>query len=645
MTTSKESHTPNHDLILKENFRMLVQSVADYSIIMLDEKGTVLTWNEGAERIHGYTVEEILGYSFAIFYTEEAREQGHPQRELEIALECGRCEEEGWCVRKDGSTLWTNVIISPIYNEMGVLVGFSQVTRDLTERKLARRSEKILSLLVNGVKDYAIFMLDPNGRVMTWNEGAERINGYKAAEIIGRHFSEFYTKEARDSNHPNNELEIATLEGSYEEEGWRVRKDGTIFWAGVTITTIYDYSNELVGFAKVTRDLTESKLAAQKEEMFRLMVNGVSDYAIFMLSPEGNILTWNEGAERIKGYSADEVIGQHFSMFYTKEAQKRKHPQNELEIARAAGKYEEEGWRLRKDGNLFWASVVITAIYDHDKLIGFAKITRDLTQRLLSDQEREMAAKILDDTNNELRFALDVKNRFLSTMSHEVRTPISGIIGMTEILTLADLGEDNNKIVDDIFLSSKRLLQLLNNLLESARMESGDMSVAYTLFPIRSVVSDVRQLILCDANKKHLRITGSCDPRVPELVYGDELKIRQILLNLVHNAVKFTSNEGEVEVTVGITEEDSRTMKVRFQVRDTGIGIKKQDKEKLFQPFAQANDATKTLFGGAGLGLSISKQFVTLIGGNIGFDSEFGKGSKFWFEVPVGLGARNGEEI
>ena len=378
--------------------------------------------------------------------------------------------------------------------------------------------------------------------------------------------------------------------------------------------------------ADLLRDLSKS------EEVFKLLVASVKDYAIFMLDPQGYVMTWNDGAQRIKGYKVDEIIGKHFSTFYTEEALKRNHPQNELDIAIKVGRYEEEGWRLRKDGSLFWASVVITAVYDGSRLVGFAKVTRDLTQRLLADQEREMSAKILDETNNELRKALEVKSRFLSTISHEVRTPMSGIIGMTEILTMEDFGEDNNKIVRSIFDSSKRLLHLLNNLLDAARMDSSDMVLEESKFPIRSVIGDIRQLVASEAAKKQISITGTCDSRIPEFIIGDELKLRQVLLNLAHNAVKFTSS-GEVNITAELADQFSKTIAVRFTVADTGIGIRAADRHRLFKPFGQAEDATKRLYGGTGLGLSISKQLVELMGGTINFESEFEKGSKFWFEI------------
>jgi PAS domain S-box-containing protein len=502
-----------------------------------------------------------------------------------------------------------------------------KLTREL------RRSEELFRLLVSGVKDYAIFMLDPEGRVMTWNEGAERIKGYKAADIIGKHFSTFYPEEANAIGHPQRELQIARKDGRYEEEGWRIRKDGSRFWANVVITAIYDDKKRLVGFAKVTRDLTSKKNAEEKEKeairkeaIFRSLVSGVKDYAIFMLDPHGNVMTWNEGAERINGYIANEIIGKHFSIFYTEEAKSANHPQYELDVAKRDGTYEEENWRVRKDGTTFWAGVLITAIYDGEELVGYAKITRDLTQRRQAEQEREAA-------NNELRAALEAKTRFLSTVSHEVRTPMGGIIGMTELLSMKDLGEDTNEIVRSIFDSSKRLLQLLNDMLDSARMELGKLSLEYRTYPIRAVIGDVRQLVLPEATKKGLEVISSCDDDVPESVCGDEFRIRQILLNLASNAVKFTPS-GTITIGCSIAHRVGDITTIRFIVQDSGIGISENNREKLFTPFEQGLESTSRLYGGSGLGLSIAKNLVELMGGLIGVDSELGKGSTFWFELP-----------
>jgi PAS domain S-box-containing protein len=263
-----------------------------------------------------------------------------------------------------------------------------------------RHSQEHFGELVSGVRDYAVFLLDPQGHVVTWNAGAERIKGYAAEEIVGQHFSRFYPQEAVERGWPAEELRRAAAEGRFEDEGWRVRKDGTRFWANVVITALRGDSGEVRGFLKITRDLTERKQAEealrQSEERFRLMVEGVQDYAIFLLDPHGRVASWNAGAERIKGYRAEEIIGQHFSRFYPQEAIDRGWPAHELRVARQVGRFEDEGWRVRKDGSQFWANVVITALYDGaGNFRGFSKVTRDLTERKRAE---ENARRLVEET-------------------------------------------------------------------------------------------------------------------------------------------------------------------------------------------------------------------------------------------------------
>ena len=266
------------------------------------------------------------------------------------------------------------------------------------DKHRAKQEADQLRLLVHGTTDYAIFMLDQQGRIVTWNAGAERIKGYKADEIIGQHFTKFYPQDAIDRGWPEHELRVAAAEGRFEDEGWRIRKDGSRFWANVVITALRDEHGELRGFSKVTRDLTARKEAEESlrrsEERFRLLVETATDYAIFLLDPQGHIASWNPGAERIKQYKADEIIGQHFSKFYPPEAIDRRWPEHELKVAAAEGRFEDEGWRVRKDGTQFWANVVITALHDEGgNFVGFSKITRDLTERKRSEENARRLAE------------------------------------------------------------------------------------------------------------------------------------------------------------------------------------------------------------------------------------------------------------
>ena len=258
------------DFSEQQRFQLLVNSITDYAIYMLDRTGRVATWNPGAERFKGYTADEIIGQNFSVFFTPEDQVAGLPQRALKIALAEGRFEAEGWRVRKDGSRFWANAILDPILDPQGNHVGFAKITRDITakreQEKALRDSEERFRMLVQGVRDYAIYMLDTEGRVTNWNSGAQSIKGYTADEIVGQHFSRFYTDEDRARGEPQFALETALREGKYEREAWRVRKDGSPFWASVVLDPIFDESGKHIGFAKITRDITERKKAQEQLE-------------------------------------------------------------------------------------------------------------------------------------------------------------------------------------------------------------------------------------------------------------------------------------------------------------------------------------------------------------------------------------------
>jgi PAS domain S-box-containing protein len=494
-------------------FALLVASVKDYGIFMLDVEGRVSTWNAGAELIQGYIADEIIGQHFSIFYTPDAVLSKHPQYELERAVSSGGFEEEGWRVRKDGTRFWAAVTITPVYHQ-DQLLGFANVVRDLSERRQAEvqreeavRQAEIFRLLVSNVKDYAIFMLDENGIVKTWNEGAQRIQGYTAEEIIGQHFSKFYLHEARNIQHPQRELRIAASEGSYEEEGWRVKKDGSRFWASVVITAVWQ-DKKLVGFAKVTRDLTERraaeearKEAARQEAQFRLMVESVKDYAIFMLDPSGNVKTWNAGAERINGYTREEIVGKHFSTFYPQDARDRRHPEKELEIASETGWYEEEGWRLKKDGSMFWANVLITAVKENGELIGFVKVTRDLTERRAAEKARERAYEDVRKANDELQL-------IAYSVSHELQEPVTAITSYSKLLKSrysGRLGSDADEFLSIIDTGAKTAARLVDDLWLYARISKPDAPHSRT--SIGKLLRDAQEELANLISKRSAEIT------------------------------------------------------------------------------------------------------------------------------------------
>ncbi|HEX5514139.1 MAG TPA: PAS domain S-box protein, partial [Gammaproteobacteria bacterium] len=266
MRTTKDSAEEKSEvraaLALSETgFQTLVDSVRDYAIFMLDPQGIVVSWNAGAERINGYSIGEILGRHFKIFYLPEERDSGQPELELKTARETGRYEDESWRIRKDGSRFRAHVVVTAIRNAAGELLGYAKVTQDVTERWEAeqelRQSERRFRILVEQVRDYAIFMLSPEGRVATWNLGAQRIEGYEASEVVGRHVGMFFPPEDAARGKPAKLLQQADAEGVARDHGWRIRKDGSRFWADVTLTALRDANGSLYGYVKVIRDLTE----------------------------------------------------------------------------------------------------------------------------------------------------------------------------------------------------------------------------------------------------------------------------------------------------------------------------------------------------------------------------------------------------
>ncbi|MDB5956574.1 PAS domain S-box protein [Ramlibacter sp.] len=509
-----------------------------------------------------------------------------------------------------------------------------------------RQSEERFRLLVESVRDYAIFMLDPQGHVLTWNAGAERFKGYRAEEIIGQHFSRFYPPEALERKLPEHELEVAASAGSFEDEGWRVRKDGSQFWANVVITAMRDSAGRLVGYAKVTRDLTlrrgHEEALRRSEERFRLLVEGVSDYAIFMLDPNGVVITWNMGAQRINGYAAEEIIGQHFSIFYPPEVREAGWPAHELQVAEERGSFLDEGWRLRKDGTTLWATVTITALRDDSgHLLGFAKLTRDLTERKRVEaveeagQHREEILEAERSARMSAQRATRVKDEFLATLSHELRTPLSAILGWTQVLMRSHATpepKDLRRAIEVIDRNARAQVQLIDDLLDLSRIMTGKIRLDLQQIPILGVVQNAIDSAMPAAEAKNIRLRALLDP-VRSLVNADTGRLQQVVWNLLTNAIKFTPKGGQVQVLL-----QRINSHIELSVSDTGIGIAPGFLPHVFDRFSQSDSSTTRAYGGLGLGLAICKQLVELQGGSIRASSEGeGKGSTFFVELPVSI--------
>jgi len=486
-------------------------------------------------------------------------------------------------------------------------------------------------LLVEGVTDYAIYMLDPSGIVSSWNAGAERFKGYKADEIIGQHFSRFYTEEDKATELPRRALEIALREGKFEHEGWRVRKDGTRFWAYVVIDPIRRASGELVGFAKVTRDLTERRAVEEalrrSEQQFKLLVQGVTDYAIYFLSPEGNVSSWNQGAQGIKGYSPDEVLGKHFSLFYTEEDKAAGLPQAALETVQREGRFEKESWRVRKDGTRFYANVVIDAIRDDQgELIGFAKITRDITERREAQINLERTREALAQSQK-----MEAIGQLTGGIAHDFNNLLMAVLGSLELMRKRLPNDPKLKsLLENAVKGAQRGASLTKRMLAFARTQD----VKGEAIDLPALVRGMTELL-----QRSLGSAVTIETRFPlsiRQVFADANQLEMVLLNLAVNARDAMPSGGQIIVAAREeTIEEDKSLKpgayVCLTVRDFGVGMDEETLKRATEPFFTTKEPGK----GTGLGLSMVHGVAEQSGGRLVLNSRPGEGTTAEVWIPV----------
>jgi PAS domain S-box-containing protein len=590
--------------------------------------------------------QSLLGFTTAELMAKPYLEFVHPEDRKATVTEAGRLQNreatfafENRYLCKDGSYRWL------LWNAVSVpdqQIIYS-VARDITQRKNAedklRESEEHFRLLVDGVSDYAIFMLDPTGHVATWNEGAKRIKGYEAKEIIGSHFSRFYPPEDLRSGKPENELRIASVEGSYQEEGWRLRKDGSRFIADVLVTALKDGTGKLRGFSKITRDITQrrrtEKLLQESEERHRKLFEH-NPHPTWVYDRETlRFLAVNTAAVHKYGYSRDEFLAMTI---------KDIRPLEDVPaLVKSVGKIHDGNenasiWRhRRKDGTIMDVEITAYALQFEGRPAEVV-VAVDVTQRERDTAEKRKFTDTLAATNRELELrnreverATQLKSKFLASMSHELRTPLNAIVGFSGLLsdgTPGQLNEKQTRFVNHIKQGADHLLSLINDILDLSKIEAGLLEIRSEDFSVAAAIPEVLSVIrpLAMAKKIVVERTGE-----NVSVHADRVRFKQILYNLLSNAVKFTPEHGKIQV-----ESHCNGNFVSISVADNGVGISADNQSVIFEEFRQVGDTTRGIKEGTGLGLAITKRLIEQQGGCIRVTSALSKGSCFQFTLPAG---------
>jgi PAS domain S-box-containing protein len=518
------------------------------------------------------------------------------------------------------------------------------VERRNAERAAAESANRIWAIFDKTVQFMGL--LDRNGTLLEANQTALTFFGVTREKVIGHPFLD--GPWCWGSHELRERLEQALRRGPLGEttrfEAVHVGALGQVMTVDFSLTPVRDERGEVVFMIAEGHDISVLKRTAlalqESEEQFRLLLESVKDHEIIMLDPGGHVVSWNAAAEAIKGYRAEEIIGQHFSVFYPDDhGVAGANPDEVLETARSLGRWSGEGWRKRKDGSLFWANILVSPVWDHrGELRGFAKVTRDETERRQAESELLAAKEAAEAANR-------AKGEFLANVSHEIRTPMNGIIGMTELALETELSARQRDYLGLVRSSADSLLMVINDILDFSKIDAGKLELSPSGFSLRELVEETVRTLALRAHGKGLEVACSIAPRVPDAVIADSGRLRQIIVNLLGNAIKFTER-GSILLEADLAEEnvDDGNVILHMAIRDTGVGIAREKLWSIFQPFEQADNSTTRRFGGTGLGLTISRELVLLMGGRIWVESEVGAGSVFHFTVQLKRLAGTSEE-
>jgi PAS domain S-box-containing protein len=677
--------------VQKKLFSELEEKESYYSQVLLglqmpvyttDTKGNLTFYNDAAATLWGCkpALGEPIGCSNYKLFRPDGSKLPYTEWPVPATLKekHGLAGQELLIERPNGVKRNILSYPEPIFDESGKHIGVVNLLVDVTtsketERSLRENQDKLFELtttletqvekrtaellakneelkfseeryhkMIDEVEDYAIILLDKDGTILNWNKGAEKIKGYTPEEIYGKNFRIFYTPEDLAAGRPDRLIRLAANSGKAADEGWRVRKDGTRFWGSIVITALHDEHGNVTGFSKVTRDLTERKMAEEElkksEERYHRMVDEVEDYAIILLDTNGTVKNWNKGAEKIKGFKPEEIIGKNFSVFYTKEDRERGRPLELITLAYKTGKAADEGWRVRNDGTRFWGSIVITALHNKQgEVIGFSKVTRDLTERKLAEDKMREYSTALEFQNKELE-------QFAYAASHDMKEPLRKIHLYNSFINENpnnQLDSKSKEYLNRSIQAVRRMNLLIEDLLTYSKSTSRIETFENT--DINELLNEIALIHKEELEQKKVKIEMDVFPEMKVVPF----QFKQLMDNLVSNSIKYSHPERNVEVKIKYAlvhgaeimerEAEQELDYHKISVVDNGIGFESQYENKVFEIFQRLSNPAG--IKGSGIGLAICKKIAQNHKGFIKAKGRINEGATFEVYIPVNPGS------
>lgn len=629
----------------EERMGLLVDNIKDYAIVMLDAEGNILSWNEGASGISGYKSEEIVGRHVSAFYTQDDIRKGVPVANLMAAHERGEMQTEGWQKRKDGTLFWAHVTITRLVDEEKKMRGYVKITRDITEQMRAEtaiRQSRAQLAMSQQLAHIGSWELDLETKSLNWSDELYHIYG-QAAEDIRFERMFLLTHPADREFVMNTIMDAINKPSSFDFRRRIIRSDGAVRTLHSLGEVIYNESGNPVKMIGADQDITDR---VHEEEMEKLAMAATKSFnSVIIADSEGKIEWVNEGFTKLTGYTFEEVQNTHGELLrrggLTGLSREMVDYQKLLHENKAVV-YESKNYS--KTGDEYWVITTLTPVIGQDgKIERIIAIDSDISERKKVEEDLILSNRIAEHSlkkgnkalsdllraKKELEESMLVKEQFLAKMSHEIRTPMNAIVGLSDILTESTLTAEQQECMDAIRLSSQNLLSIINDILDFSRLSSGKVDLESIPFRPTEVVEGVLRTVGFSATQKGIQLSIDVDEtKLPEYVVGDSGRLRQILINLVGNAIKFTA-KGKITITEKLIEEFDGKVTLQFVVSDTGIGIPKDRLETIFDSFTQASNETSRKYGGSGLGLTIVKQLAELHGGTVSVESTIGVGSKF----------------